>query len=227
MKKEKISMVQMLLTVLSVVTLLVSNVITPKQIVLPFNITMTGAIVIFPITYILSDVFSEVYGYKYSRFVCYLGFIANAFMVVVYQIVINLKAPEYWTLQEAFQSVLGNTPRILLASMLAFLIGDWVNDLVFAKMKEKYKNTHEKFGYRAILSSLVGEIADSLIFLPIAFIGLMPIQALVIMTITQVFIKTGYEIVILPITKFMVTKVSRYEKGLEDETEYRVDRCSC
>lgn len=227
MKKEKISMVQMLLTVLSVVTLLVSNVITPKQIVLPFNITMTGALVIFPITYILSDVFSEVYGYKYSRFVCYLGFIANAFMVVVYQIVINLKAPEYWTLQEAFQSVLGNTPRILLASTLAFLIGDWVNDLVFAKMKEKYKNTHEKFGYRAILSSLVGEIADSLIFLPIAFIGLMPIQALVIMTITQVFIKTGYEIVILPITKFMVTKVSRYEKGLEDETEYRVDRCSC
>lgn len=227
MKKEKISMVQMLLTVLSVVTLLVSNVITPKQIVLPFNITMTGAIVIFPITYILSDVFSEVYGYKYSRFVCYLGFIANAFMVVVYQIVINLKAPEYWTLQEAFQSVLGNTPRILLASMLAFLIGDWVNDLVFAKMKEKYKNTHEKFGYRAILSSLVGEIADGLIFLPIAFIGLMPIQALVIMTITEVFIKTGYEIVILPITKFMVTKVSRYEKGLEDETEYRVDRCSC
>ena len=213
--KEKISMVQMLLTVLSVVTLLVSNVITSKQIILPFNITMTGAVIIFPITYILSDVFSEVYGYKYSRFVCYLSFTANAFMVAIYQIVINLKAPEYWTLQEAFQSVLGNTPRILFASMLAFLIGDWMNDLVFAKMKEKYKNTHEKFGYRAILSSFIGEIVDSLIFLPIAFIGLMPTQTLVIMTITQVFLKTSYEILILPITKLIVTKVSRYEKGLE------------
>lgn len=213
--KEKISMVQMLLTVLSVVTLLVSNVITSKQIILPFNITMTGAVIIFPITYILSDLFSEVYGYKYSRFVCYLSFTANAFMVAIYQIVINLKAPEYWTLQEAFQSVLGNTPRILFASMLAFLIGDWMNDLVFAKMKEKYKNTHEKFGYRAILSSFIGEIVDSLIFLPIAFIGLMPIQTLVIMTITQVFLKTSYEILILPITKLIVTKVSRYEKGLE------------
>lgn len=227
MKKEKISMVQMLLTVLSVVTLLVSNVIASKQIILPFNIVMTGAIVIFPITYILSDVFSEVYGYKYSRFVCYLSFTANAFMVAVYQIVINLKAPEYWTLQEAFQSVLGNTPRILFASMFAFLIGDWMNDLVFAKMKAKYKNTHEKFGYRAILSSVTGEIVDSLIFLPIAFIGSMPIQALVIMTITQVLIKTGYEILILPVTKLMVTKVSRYEKGLDDGTKYRVDRCSC
>lgn len=227
MKKEKISIVQMLLTVLSVVTLLVSNVITSKQIILPFNIVMTGGIVVFPITYILSDVFSEVYGYKYSRFVCYLSFAANAFMVAVYQIVIHLKAPEYWTLQEAFQSVLGNTPRVFFASMFAFIIGDWMNDLVFTKMKERYKDTHEKFAYRAILSSLAGEIVDSIIFLPIVFIGLMPIQSLVILAITELFIKTGYEIVILPITKLIVTKLSRYEKGLEDETEYRVDRRSC
>lgn len=213
MKKFKeISMMQLVLTLLFVVSLLISNIITAKQVLLPFGIVMTGAVFIFPITYILSDLFSEVYGYRWSRITCYLAFAANLFMVLVFSIVIATPAPDYWMNQEAFQTVLGNTPRVLFASLLAFVVGDFVNDRVFKKMKEKHPNDHKGFGLRAILSSVCGELVDSLIFLPIAFIGLMPIQTLAVMTAMQVLIKTGYEIVILPITKLVVKKVSKAER---------------
>lgn len=213
--KRKVSELQLVLTVLFVASLLISNVITSKQVLLPFGITMTGAVFIFPITYILSDLFSEVYGYRWSRITCYLGFAMNLLMVIVFSAVIVSPAPSYWTNQEAFQTVLGNTPRVLFASLLAFVIGDLVNDKVFRKMKQKYPNTHRGFGWRAILSSICGELVDSLIFLPIAFIGQMPVQTLVVMTIMQVLIKTAYEVIILPVTKIIVTKVSNYESRME------------
>lgn len=210
--KKRISMVQMCLTLLFVVSLVVSNIITSKQVLLPFNITMTGAVFIFPITYILSDLFSEVYGYKWSRTTCYLGFLANLFTVVIFSLVIATPAPEHWTNQAAYEAVLGNTPRVLAASMLAFIIGDFVNDRVFKALKDNHPADHKGFGFRAILSSLCGELVDSLIFLPLAFWGLMPVESLAVMTVTQVFIKTGYEVVILPVTHAIVNAVSKYEK---------------
>ena len=209
--KRKISELQMILTTIFVSCLLISNIITSKQVLLPFNITMTGAVFIFPITYILSDVFSEVYGYRWSRITCYLAFAMNLLMVIVFSLVIKTPAPDYWTNQEAFQTVLGNTPRILFASLLAFVVGDLVNDKVFKRMKAKHINELKGFGWRAILSSLCGELVDSLIFLPIAFLGQMPIMTLVVMTIMQVLIKTGYEVVILPITILVAKKVIKAE----------------
>lgn len=213
-KVKKISMLQLILTVTFVVALLISNVITGKQLLLPFGITMTGAVFLFPITYVLSDLFSEVYGYKWSRFTCYLGFLANLFMVLVFQLAIATPAPDYWTNQAAFETVLGNTPRVLLASLLAMLIGDLVNDKVFRRMKAKHPDTHRGFGWRAILSSLCGEMADSLVFMPIAFFGQMPASTLVVMSITQVSIKIAYEIIILPLSRKIVHKVSDYERSL-------------
>lgn len=209
--KKRVSELQVILTVLFVTSLLISNVVTAKQVLLPFGITMTGAVVIFPITYILSDLFSEVYGYKWSRFTCYLAFAMNLLMVVIFTIVIETPAPDYWTNQEAFQTVLGSTPRVLASSLLAFVIGDLVNDKVFKKMKEKHPDSHKGFGIRAILSSLLGEVVDSMIFLPLAFIGQMPIKTLAVMMVTQVAIKTGYEFVILPVTTFIVKKVGEKE----------------
>lgn len=208
---KKISRLQLILTTLFVVSLLISNIITAKQVLLPFGITMTGAVFIFPITYILSDLFSEVYGYKWSRFTCYLAFVMNLFMVLVFTAVIKTPAPDYWTNQEAFQTVLGSTPKILFASLLAFVVGDLINDKVFKKMKEKHPLDHKGFELRAILSSLCGEIVDSAIFLPIAFIGTMPASTLLVMGITQVLIKITYEIIILPVTRMVVKKVSAYE----------------
>lgn len=208
--KNKISVIQAILTVLYVVSLLISNIITSKQVLLPFNITMTGAVFIFPITYILSDVFSEVYGYKWSRITCYLAFAMNLLMVLIFTLVIKTPAPSYWTNQAAFETVLGNTPRILFASLLAYVIGDFVNDKIFSKMKAKHKDL-KGFGWRAILSSLFGELVDSLIFLPLAFLGQMPIMTLVIMTVMQVLIKTGYEVVILPITTLVAKGLNKIE----------------
>lgn len=209
---KNISFLQLALSLLFVVSLLVSNIIAAKQVLLPFGIIMTAAVFIFPITYILSDVFSEVYGYRWSRLTAYMAFAANLFMVIVFSLVIVTPAPSFWTHQEAFQAVLGNTPRILFASLSAFMIGDLINDRVFKRMKEKHPTDHKGFGWRAIISSFAGEVVDSLIFLPIAFLGQMPINNLVVMMITQVLIKTGYEIVILPITYKVVQIVSKYEQ---------------
>lgn len=210
-KLKKVSELQLFLSVLFVTSLLISNIITAKQVLLPFGITMTGAVFIFPVTYILSDLFSEVYGYRWSRITCYLAFAMNLLMVLLFSLVIVTPAPDYWTNQEAFQTVLGSTPRVLAASLLAFILGDMVNDKVFRRMKEKHPNELKGFGWRAILSSLAGELVDSLIFLPLAFLGQMPIATLAVMTICQVGIKTGYEVVILPITRLVVKLVSKYE----------------
>ena len=210
-KLKKVSELQLFLSVLFVTSLLISNIITAKQVLLPFGITMTGAVFIFPITYVLSDLFSEVYGYRWSRITCYLAFAMNLLMVLLFSLVIVTPAPDYWTNQEAFQTVLGSTPRVLAASLLAFILGDMVNDKVFRRMKKNHPNELKGFGWRAILSSLVGELVDSLIFLPLAFLGQMPIATLAVMTICQVGIKTGYEVVILPITRLVVKLVSKYE----------------
>lgn len=214
MKKERISFLQVCLTIVFVTAMLISNVITAKQVLLPGGITMTGAVFIFPITYILSDVFSEVYGYKWSRITCYFAFAMNLFMVIVFSLVIQTPAPSYWTNQEAFATVLGSTPRVMGASLLAYVIGDLVNDRVFRKMKEKHSNELKGFGLRAIVSSFFGELCDSLVFLPIAFLGQMPLKTLATMTVCQVLIKTGYEIIILPLTTLVAKKASVYEKEI-------------
>lgn len=216
MKKYRVSFLQVCLTILFVSAMLISNVITSKQIQLPFGITMTGAIVIFPITYILSDVFSEVYGYKWSRVTCYFAFSMNLLMVLVFSFVIKTPAPSYWTNQEAFATVLGSTPRVMGASLLAYVIGDFVNDRVFRKMKAKHSDELKGFGWRAIISSFFGELCDSLVFLPIAFLGQMPLKTLATMTVCQVLIKTGYEIVILPLTTLVAKKANKYEKELRE-----------
>lgn len=214
MKKERISFLQVCLTIVFVTAMLISNVITAKQVLLPGGITMTGAVFIFPITYILSDVFSEVYGYEWSRITCYFAFSMNLFMVIVFGLVILTPAPSYWTNQEAFATVLGSTPRVMGASLLAYVIGDFVNDRVFRKMKEKHSNELKGFGVRAIVSSFFGELCDSLVFLPIAFIGLMPLETLATMTVCQVLIKTGYEIIILPLTTLVAKKAKKYEEEM-------------
>jgi uncharacterized integral membrane protein (TIGR00697 family) len=191
-------------------------VITAKQILLPLGITITGGILVFPITYVLSDLFSEVYGYRWSRITCYIAFSMNLLMVGMFLIAIKTPAPEYWLHQEAFQTVLGFTPRILAASLAAFVIGDLVNDRVFRKMKQKHPNSHKQFGARAIVSSVCGDMTDSLIFYPLAFLGQMPLEALAIMALVEVTIKIAYEIVILPITKAIVHKVSAHEKSIAE-----------
>lgn len=213
-KKEfskKQSSLKLLLTVLFIACLMISNIIASKQIQLPFNLVMPGAVLIFPITYILSDIFSEVYGYTWSRVTNYLGIAMNLLAVIFFCLAISIPAPEFYTASDAFKTVLGSTPRILFASLLGLWVGDFLNDNVFKIMKAKHLNTHKGYGIRAILSSVVGQLGDSLIFIPIAFYGAMPLGTMLIMIFTQATFKILYEIVILPVSTFIMKKVSKYE----------------
>ena len=209
------SSLKVILTIIFIVSLLVSNVITWRQIILPFWITMTGAMIIFPITYILSDVFSEVYGYRWSRITCYMWFACNLVMSLTFMAVINMKAPEYFTNADAYSTVLWNTWRVLCSSLFAYVIWDFVNDRVFQKMKSKHPNDNKWFWWRAILSSLAWETIDSWIFIPLAFLGTMPINTLLVMIFTQVILKVTYEIVILPLTIYVTKKAQIYEDNIK------------
>lgn len=211
--RKTVSEVQVILTVLSVAALLISNTITAKQVQFPFGITMTSAVFIFPVTYILSDVFSEVYGYRWSRIAAWLGFAMNLLMVVFYEIAIFTPAPSYWGNQEAFQTVLGSAPRALVAGLAGYLVGGWMDDKVFLFLKRKHEHDNDGFIGRAILTSAIGEFFDSLIFIPLAFLGTMPLQTLLVMGVTQVCLKTGYEVIVSPLTRLVVKKVQAYEDG--------------
>lgn len=214
--EKPISVLQVLLTVLFVSALLISNIVSSRLFDF-FGFGMTGAVLVFPITYILSDIFSEVYGYKYSRFTCYLAFCVNLFAVGVFYIVTNL--PVVIPAQaEAFGTVLIGTFSCTMASFAAFVVGDFVNDKIFAKMKKKHigLRNHKGFAYRAIISSFAGEVVDSCIYLPLAFLVFNPIMSVadvLTMIVLQVVIKTSYEAMILPLTTFLTKKTSAYEYG--------------
>lgn len=211
MKKTKISIVQMWLTIVFVSCFLISNVLAAKRFALPFGITMTAAVIVFPVTYILSDLFSEAYGYKWSRITCYMAFAMNVVMAALFQIGIILPPASFWDAQNAFAATLGSAPKILCASLAGYVVGDFLNDKVFARMKKRHKNDFKGFGARAILSSLVGEICDSTVFLTVAFAGTMPAKALLLMGVTQVALKVGYEVIIFPLTATITKKVIAYE----------------
>lgn len=211
---KKVSLVQMILTTLYIVCFIVSNILAAKQYIFIGDIALNCGTITFPITYILSDIFSEVYGYKWSRISWFSAFIFGLFAVMCIEISILMPHPDFWTNQEAFATVLGSTPRTLFASMLAFGVGDFLNDKVFKKMKEKHTEELKGFGWRAILSSLVGETADSLIFFPLAFYGIVPVQTMVVTGIALIFMKVGYECLIFPVTKKLARKLLQHERNL-------------
>lgn len=210
---RKISKVQMVLTLLYCVCMVVSNILAAKQYVFIGGTALNCGTIVFPITYVLSDIFSEVYGYKWSRFSWMLATCACLFAVLCSQVAIAMPYPEFWTNQDAFAVILGNAPRTLFASMLAFAAGDLVNDRVFRRMREKNGNTIKGFGTRAIMSSFVGETVDSIVFFPLAFYGIVPVETMVITAIALIFMKVGYECVIYPATRAIVKKIIAYENA--------------
>lgn len=219
---KPISTLQVVLTVVFVGVLMISNVISARLFNF-FGNGMTCAVIVFPITYILSDLFSEVYGYKWSRFTCYLAFGINLLMVGVFYLASCLPAviPAQ---AEAFKSVLLGTFSCTIASFIAFVVGDFVNDKIFAKMKRKHigLTNHKGFAFRAILSSFVGELVDSCIYLPLAFLVFNPIMTVaevLIMIAIQVSLKTAYEALILPVTTLLTKKASKYENNLIEKGE--------
>lgn len=210
-REQRFSFFQLVLTVVFTVALLLSNVIVNKQISLPFGASTVGSVILFPLTYVLSDIFSEVYGYRWSRITCYIAFLMNVFMVLIFEITLKLPYPDSFTGQAAFETVLSSAPRITAASLIAYVIGDFANDRIFARMKRKHLEEAKGFASRAIVSSIVGEITDCLVFLPLAFAGTLPVRTLVNIGLAQVVVKIVFEAVLLPLTTIFVRWVRRIE----------------
>lgn len=208
-KNNNVTKLYMLLGVLFTTCLLISNIVANRMFqVGPWS--MTAAVVVFPLSYIISDVIAEVYGFKAARRVMWFGFAMNALMVLLFTLVNLLPAPVWFEDAESYKIVLGSAPRMFAASMLAYLFGSWINAMVLSKMKVKAEG--KGFGLRAIISTLFGEAVDSLIFIPIGFLGKLPFVDMLQMMILQIAFKTVYEIIILPVTTLVVKKVKAYDQ---------------
>ena len=224
---RKMSPLFLILSILSVCSLLISNIVATKSIVLfgwsirGLPLSIAASFIVFPFTYITSDIFSEVYGYAWSRKISWISFFANLFMVGIIELVIAMPGIDS-DFSAEFADVLGSSFGVLFASLTAYMCGDLINDLTFRDMKNKDKHgTNITFIHRSILSSLFGEIIDSLVFLPLlyAFIGgygtiiQSPFQLLAIVVI-QGCLKTLVELVLSPLVAFMVNKIKHYEHSL-------------
>ena len=206
--KEKYSTTFLLMAVAFTVCLITSNLFATKVFSLGWGINLPGAVIIFPISYILNDCLSEVWGYRKARLVIWTAFAANLLVVLLGQVVVWLPAASFWDGGEHFDYMFNMAPRVAFASLLAFLAGSTLNAFVMSKMK--VADQGRRFGVRAILSSVAGELLDSLIFMPIAFFG-SPVKILATMMVFQVSFKLVYEIVILPLTSYVVRRVKASE----------------
>lgn len=198
----------LILTALFVTCLLVSNIIASKLIQLG-GAVLPSAVILFPVTYILADVFTEVYGFKKTRLVIWLGFGANAFMSIVFMIAIALPHPDFFQNQAAYATVLGSTPRILLASLAGYWAGEFSNSIVLSVLKKLTKGRY--LWTRTIGSTIVGEGLDTVLFIGIAFAGTVPAGALAGMMLAQYLFKVGYEVLLTPLTYLVVGSIKRKE----------------
>ena len=208
-KQTKVSVLFMLFSILFTVCLITANLLGAKQIALG-PISLTGGILIFPISYIINDCVCEVWGYSKVRLLIWTGFLMDFFFVAVCGLCDIIPGAPYWDNDAGFHAIFGLAPRIAFASFMAFIIGSFTNAYVMSKMKVKSKGKH--FSLRAIFSTILGEGADSLIFFPIAFMGVIPTSELPMLMFWQVVIKTSYEIVVLPITIKVVNWVKKHEE---------------
>lgn len=206
--KEKVSVPFMLLGILFNVCLITANLLETKVIQV-FGITVTSGLLVFPISYIINDCIAEVWGFKKARLIIWSGFAMNFFVVAIAQIAVALPAAPFWEGEEGFNFVFGMAPRIVVASLSAFLVGSFLNAYVMSKMKIASRG--KNFSARAIWSTVVGETADSLIFFPLAFGGVIPMRELMIMMGIQIILKSLYEVLILPITIRVVKAIKKIE----------------
>lgn len=206
------------ITAIFVTSLIISNLIAVKLVALgPFY--LPAAIIIFPISYIFGDILTEVYGYSRARQVIWIGFGCNLLAVTVIWLSIQLPPAPFWhigpwrdpyTSQQAYKAILGFTPRLLFASFVAYLIGEFLNSIVLAKMKIATAGRH--LWLRTISSTLVGQLADSGVFISLAFYGLIPSFELAELIFTQWLTKSLYEAISTPLTYLLVNYLKRVEQ---------------
>jgi len=191
-----------------ITALLVANIIAVKLIGIAGLVIPAGTI-IFPISYICGDVLTEVYGYHRARMVIWLGFACNLLAVGAIWLAQVAPGAEFWEAQAAYERILGFTPRLLLASFFAYLVGEFANSFVLAKMKVLTQG--RMLWARTIGSTVVGQGLDSLAFVTIAFIGTLPLAGLAATIVTQWLLKVVYETIATPLTYVVVNFLKRQE----------------
>ncbi len=219
--KEKVSIPFMLLGILFNVCLIAANLLETKVIQIG-SLTMTAGLLVFPISYIINDCIAEIWGFKKARLIIWSGFLMNFFVAGMGMLAVALPAAPFWEGEEHFNFVFGMTPRIVAASLTAFLIGSFLNAYVMSKMK--VASGGKNFSARAVLSTIIGETGDSIVFFPIAFAGLIPFRELLLMMAVQIILKTVYEIIILPVTIIVVNYIKKVEGSdvYDEDISYNV-----
>lgn len=197
-----------LVTGLFVTVLVISNIIAVKLVTVG-PLVVTAAIVLFPVSYILADVLTEVYGYAVARQVIWIGFLCNLVAVCAMTIGGLLPAAPFWQEQEAYDAILGFSARLLGASFLAYLGGEFLNAFVLAKLKLRTGGRH--LWLRTVSSTLVGQALDSLVFVVVAFAGVLPPPALAVAALSQWAAKSLYEALATPLTYLVVGFLKRSE----------------
>ncbi len=198
----------MLFSILFCVCLITANVLETKQMVFG-PVTITGGLLVFPVSYIINDCVCEVWGYGRARLLIWTGFAMNFLFVAFGALADAIPGAPFWDNDAGFHAVFGLAPRVAAASFVAFLVGAFVNAYVMSRMKISSAGRH--FSARAILSTVYGETADSLIFFPLALLGVVPLSSMPSLIVSQVVLKTLYEIVVLPVTIRVVALAKRHE----------------
>ena len=208
--KKTVSLSFMLLSILFCVCLITANLLELKVIKIgSLPLSVTAGMLVFPVSYIINDCIAEVWGFRKARLIIWAGFLMNFFVMAMAQLAVMLPAADFWDGEAAFNYVYGMAPRIVIASLLAFLTGSFFNAYVMSRMKIVSKG--KNFSLRAVVSTLVGESADSVIFFPIAFGGVIPFDEMLKLMAVQIVMKTAYEIVILPVTIKVVNYIKRVD----------------
>ena len=216
--KQKVSIPFMMFGILFNVCLITSNLLETKVIAFG-QLTLTAGLLVFPISYIINDCITEVWGFRQARIIIWSGFAMNFFVVALGLLAVQLPAAPFWEGEAHFNFVFGMAPRVVAASLTAFVVGSFLNAMLMSRMK--VRDGGKRFSLRAILSTVFGETADSLLFFPIAFAGMLPPATILTLVWTQVMLKTLYEIVVLPVTIRVVKMLKRVE-GTE-VTDVNVD----
>ena len=211
-ESKTVSKIFMCIGIIFVACLLLSNLIAGKMWAVTENITLPAAVILFPLTYIIGDVFTEVYGFRKARNIIWLGFICSFFAVCVYLITIALPHPGYWENQGAYEAVLGTTPRVAVASFAGYLFGEFSNSIVLSRLKVMTKG--KNLWVRTIVSTIVGEGLDSVIFITISFWGTMENSVVLKMILFQYLFKVAYEILFTPVT-YLVVKAIKRKEGID------------
>ena len=198
----------MLFSILFCVCLISANILETKQISV-LGISLTGGLIVFPISYIINDCVCEVWGFQKARLLIWTGFAMNFFFVAMGALCDWIPGAPYWTNEAGFHAIFGLAPRVAAASFVAFIVGSFANAYVMSKMKIRDKGRN--FSLRAILSTIVGESFDSVIFFPLALGGVVPTEELPKLMLWQVLLKTVYEVVALPITIRIVKALKEHE----------------